>query len=307
MNSSVTVVIPTFNRKELIFQALDSVAKQTCLPLEVIVVDDCSSDGTVEALRAAHFPFPVLVVAQATNQGPAAARNAGILKASGRYVAFLDSDDVWLPEKLEQQLALLESLPNRDRTVLYAQVRLQRRHEVLLRPLRAKEGGESIAEYVFVNGGYLDQNTIMLPTALARAVMYCGDLRLHEDWDFYIRLEEQGAVFVMVEMALGITYDNSTFGRASAAQPTHSLAMLENWRPRISERAYLGLRARIAPQLRGQAPLRACGFIIDAYRRGAISFWMVVVLIGRLAHPDLRQLAYYIRGKLARTAPAEAH
>ena len=138
MNSSVSVVIPTFNRKELVFQALDSVARQTCPPLEVIVVDDCSSDGTVEALRAARFPFPVRIVSQATNQGPAAARNAGILKAGGRYIAFLDSDDVWLPEKLERQVALFDALPDRDRTVLYVQVRLQRRHEVLLRPERAR-------------------------------------------------------------------------------------------------------------------------------------------------------------------------
>jgi glycosyltransferase involved in cell wall biosynthesis len=306
MNSSVSVVIPTFNRKELIFQALDSVARQTCPPLEVIVVDDCSSDGTVEALNVARFPFPLTVVSLATNQGPAAARNAGILKARGRYIAFLDSDDVWLPEKLERQVALLGSLPERDATVLYSQVRLRRRHEVLLRPVRAKEPAETIAEYVFVNGGYLDQNTIMLPTALARAVMYRSAMRLHEDWDFYMRLEEQGAAFVMVDMPLGITYDNSTFGRASAAQPTHSLALLEDWRPRISERAYFGLRARIAPQLRGHASLRACRFIVDAYRKGAISFWMVFVLVGRLVHPDLRRIAYYIRGKLARNAPAEA-
>jgi len=306
MNSSVSVVIPTFNRKELIFQALDSVARQTRPPLEVIVVDDCSSDGTVDALSAARFPFPVHVVSLATNQGPAAARNAGILKARGRYIAFLDSDDAWLPEKLERQVALLESLPGRDATVLYSQVRLQRRHEVLLRPVRAKATGETIAEYVFVNGGYLDQNTIMLPTAFARAVMYRADMRLHEDWDFYLRLEEQGAAFVMVDMPLGITYDNSTSGRASAARPTHSLALLEDWRPRISERAYFGLRARIAPQLRGHASLRACRFIVDAYRNRAISLWMVLVLIGRLVHPDLRQIAYYIRGKLARNATAEA-
>ncbi|MGJ7917780.1 glycosyltransferase family 2 protein [Massilia sp. LXY-6] len=304
MNPLVSVVIPTFNRKALVFQALDSVVRQTCRPLEVIVVDDCSSDGTAEAIRAASYPFSVEVVSLPTNQGPAAARNAGILKAAGQYIAFLDSDDAWLPEKLERQLALFESLPDPHRTVLYAQVRLQRRHEVLVRPVRAKDAGESIADYVFANGGYLDQNTVMLPTLLARAVMYRTDMRLHEDWDFYMRLEEQGAAFVMLGMPLGVTYDNSDSGRASAAQPARSMALLEEWRPRISRRAYFGLRARIAPQLRGQAPMRACWFVLDAYRRGAISHWMALVLIGRLVHPDLRQLAYYLRGKLARTTPA---
>ena len=300
MNPLVSIVIPTFNRKQLIFQALDSVARQTFRALEVIVVDDCSSDGTVDALRAASFPFPLEVITMPVNGGPAPARNAGILAAKGKYIAFLDSDDAWLPEKLERQLALLDTLPDPDNTVLYSQVHLQRRHETLLRPVRAKAADESIADYVCANGGYLDQNTMMLPAALARAVMYRPELRLHEDWDFYMRLEERGAGFVMLEMPLGITYDNSASGRASAAQPLRSLAFLEEWRSRMSERAYFGLRARVAPQLRGQAPFLACRFIFDGYRKGAISRWMTLALIGSLVHPNLRQLAYYVRGRFAR-------
>ncbi|MGJ7917214.1 glycosyltransferase family 2 protein [Massilia sp. LXY-6] len=300
MTPSVSIVIPTFNRKELIFQALASVRQQTYRSLEVVVADDCSDDGTVEAVRAASFPFPVEVVSLATNQGPAAARNAGILKAKGKYIAFLDSDDVWLPEKLERQVALLESLSDRENTVLYSKTHLQRRGETLVRPVRAKAANESIADYVFVNGGYLDQNTVMLSTKLARAVMYRPDLRLHEDWDFYMRLEEQGAKFVMLDMPLGITYDNCSVGRASAAKPMKSLALLEEWKPKISQRAYFGLRARIAPQLREQAPLQACRFIIEGYRYGGISRFMMLALIGSLVHPNLRQLAYYIRGRLAR-------
>lgn len=306
MNPLVSIVIPTFNRKERVFQALGSVSQQTCRAFEVIVVDDCSDDGTADAVRAASFPFPVAVVSLETNQGPAAARNAGILEAKGKYVAFLDSDDVWFPEKLARQLACFDALPDPQHTVLYAQVRLQRKYETLVRPVRAKAAGEAIADYVFVNGGYLDQNTIMLPTRLARAVMYRTGMRLHEDWDFYMRLEEQGAEFVMLAMPLGITYDDSSVGRASAAQPLRSLALLEEWKPKISPRAYAGLRAKLAPQLRGQAPLRACRFIVDGYRLGAISHWMALSLMGSLVHPNVRQLAYYVRGRLARGRPGNA-
>jgi glycosyltransferase involved in cell wall biosynthesis len=307
MNPSISVVIPTFNRKELIFHALASVAQQTYLPLEVIVADDCSTDGTVEAILAAHFPFPVEVVSLTSNQGPAAARNAGILKAQGIYIAFLDSDDIWLPEKLEQQVQRLADLSEPALTVLYSQVRLQRKHETLVRPSRAKDASEPIADYVFVNGGYLDQNTVMLPTSLARAVLYRSGVRLHEDWDFYIRLEERGALFVMVDRPLGITYDIRDSGRASAAQPTRSLALLEEWRPRISRRAYLALRAKIAPQLRQSAPLQACRLIIEAYRNDAVSPWMALALIGSLVHPDLKQFAYCLRGKFAPAVRADRY
>lgn len=300
MKSPVTVIIPTYNRQALIFQALASVVQQSRHPLEVLVVDDCSTDGTVDAVRSASFPFPVEVISMETNGGPAAARNAGILRAQGRYIAFLDSDDVWLPEKLERQLAVFETLPQRERTVLYSQVSLRRRHETLVRPVRAKKVGEPIADYVFANGGYLDQNTVMLPTALARDVLYKSDMRLHEDWDFYLRLEERGAEFVMVDGPLGITYDNSASGRASSAQPLRSLAFLEQWQSKISAHAYFGLRARIAPQLRGQRPFQAASFIFDGYRKGAISHWMALALVGSLIHPDLRQLAYYSRSLLTR-------
>jgi glycosyltransferase involved in cell wall biosynthesis len=302
MTPSVSVVIPTYNRRKLLFRALGSVFGQTHRPVEVIVVDDASSDGTVEALRRADFPVRVEVLALPFNQGPAAARNAGIRRASGRYVAFLDSDDVWLADKLERQTALLEASADPDRTLAYSRVWIQRKHEALVRPVRAKRSDEPVADYVFANGGYLDQNTIVIPTALARLVMYRPGMRLHEDWDFYLRLEEYAVEFLMSPMPLGITFDTGA-ERASAARPHVSLALLEEWRPKISPRAYHGLRARIAPQLRRQAPLRALRFITEAWSRGAIDTWFALALTGRLVHPELRTLAYFVRGRLSRAVP----
>jgi glycosyltransferase involved in cell wall biosynthesis len=108
----ISVVIPTFNRTRQVQAALRSVLAQTYPEFEVIVVDDGSADGTGQALqtlisqegcngrRVRYFFRP--------NQGQSAARNMGIEKASGELVAFLDSDDIWLPEKLEWQVRALE-------------------------------------------------------------------------------------------------------------------------------------------------------------------------------------------------------
>jgi glycosyltransferase involved in cell wall biosynthesis len=105
----VSVVIPTYNRASLIAESLDSVFAQTYPRLEVIVIDDGSTDGTENAV--APYLDRIIYVRQ-KNQGLAGARNAGFAKASGEYIAWLDSDDLWNPEKTALQLAYLRKRPD---------------------------------------------------------------------------------------------------------------------------------------------------------------------------------------------------
>lgn len=100
----VSVIIPNYNYARYIGQAVDSVLAQTFRNVEVIVVDDGSKDDSLEMLRP--YGDKVRVIAQA-NQGVAVARNAGAAESRGEFLAFLDADDVWLPEKLERQLQVL--------------------------------------------------------------------------------------------------------------------------------------------------------------------------------------------------------
>lgn len=105
----VSVVIPTFNRSEVLAKALDSVLKQTLVPNEIIVVDDGSEDGT-EALCAEYID-QIRFIRHKTNKGAPAARNTGVKSARGEWVAFLDSDDSWVETKLQDQLQF--SIENR--------------------------------------------------------------------------------------------------------------------------------------------------------------------------------------------------
>ena len=102
----ISVIIPTYNRRELLLRAIDSVLHQTCADIEVIVVDDASTDGTQTAVLELHDER-VRYVRQSENAGACAARNRGVDMARGEYIAFQDSDDVFHPEKLEKQLAYL--------------------------------------------------------------------------------------------------------------------------------------------------------------------------------------------------------
>ena len=104
----VSVVSASYNSVQSIENAVQSVAEQTCPPLEHIVVDDGSTDGTVNLLRKLAARFPHLKVISRSNQGAGPSRNAGIEVAQGRYIAFLGSDDVWLRKKLERQITFME-------------------------------------------------------------------------------------------------------------------------------------------------------------------------------------------------------
>lgn len=106
----VSLIIPTYNRAATIGAAVESALSQTHQPVEVIVVDDGSSDDTLAALG--RFGSAIKVVAQ-KNAGPSAARNRGVFESKGGILAFLDSDDVWMPEKIRRQADMMEKAGDR--------------------------------------------------------------------------------------------------------------------------------------------------------------------------------------------------
>ncbi len=105
---SVSIIIPTFNRRECLRRALNSVYQQHFSDFEVIVVDDGSSDGTEQMIRT---HYPQLIYMYQDNSGVSSARNTGLHHARSEWIAFLDSDDEWLAEKLQRQMQLLEQNP----------------------------------------------------------------------------------------------------------------------------------------------------------------------------------------------------
>lgn len=109
IHSKVSVIIPTYNRAELLKEAVDSVLAQTFRDFELLVVDDGSTDHTRELLKGCGDHITYLFQ---ENQGVSSARNLGIRSSKGAYVALLDSDDLWLPQKLEQQVAIMDQQPD---------------------------------------------------------------------------------------------------------------------------------------------------------------------------------------------------
>ena len=109
MTPEVSVIIPTYNRRAMLLEAIDSVLAQSIQSFELIVIDDGSTDGTAEQLTRLG---KTIRFERIEHSGPAAARNRGVALAGAPLIAFLDSDDLWAPTKLERQLAFMRANPD---------------------------------------------------------------------------------------------------------------------------------------------------------------------------------------------------
>ncbi len=192
----VSVIIPTYNRRELVQRALRSVLAQTRRVDEVIVVDDGSTDGTGEALAAA-FGDRIVYLRQA-NAGVSAARNRGLALAHGRYLALLDSDDEWLPEKTRLQCELLDAHPDFG-MVLCDVERVDaegRVIDVLSRRVALPVDGFILGD-VLRDPALVPASLLMRRTVYERIGGFDETLATGEDLDFHLRVAREFQIAVV--------------------------------------------------------------------------------------------------------------
>ncbi|MBI1918589.1 MAG: glycosyltransferase family 2 protein [Planctomycetes bacterium] len=183
---AVSVIIPTYNRRPLLERALRSLARQTFLDFETIVCDDGSSDDTSRLIEqwTRQAPFSLRYAYQARG-GPARARNRGIALAFGEFVALLDSDDTYHPDKLSLQVEMMRQSPHL--VFCYTDYRLMPYNRVV------RPGEFDRARYLA--GNYLCcASVIMRRTVIAQIGGYDESLPVAEDWDLLLRLSCLGAV-----------------------------------------------------------------------------------------------------------------
>jgi glycosyltransferase involved in cell wall biosynthesis len=197
----ISVVIPAYNRERTILRAISGVLAQSYPEIEVVVVDDASADGTAARVEALNHP-KVRLVRHASNRGAAAARNTGVREAKGRLVAFQDSDDDWLVEKLARQAAHLASLPAEFVATFCTKIDYgcdqDRRYgprlaSVMPDPRETIASGDLHAR--LMRGNVIGPQTVLVRKAAFEAAGGFDErLRNNEDWDFFIRLAEQGPI-----------------------------------------------------------------------------------------------------------------
>lgn len=192
----VTVIIPTYNAIAYLPSTFDSVIKQTFSDFEVIIVDDGSSDATVEWVSQLVDPR-VRLISQA-NQGVAVARNQGIANAQGEYVAFLDADDLWEPTKLEQQVKCLDENPQVS-LVNTSIVNIDEQGKPLS-TINARNLSGNVLKHIVEENLILCGSAPMVRRSCLQAVQgFDQKLMSAEDWDLWIRLAARYDFAVITE------------------------------------------------------------------------------------------------------------
>jgi glycosyltransferase involved in cell wall biosynthesis len=182
----VSVVIPAYNAERYLAATLESVLAQTYQDFEVIVVDDGSTDGTAELARG--FGPPVRVVQQ-PNSGPSAARNRGVREARSDLVAFIDADDLWMPEKLELQVPRFDE-EGRVGLVYTRTQLIDEDGNLLPTPQHEKPRGRVF--YDLLEGNVLGTSTAVVRKAcLEAAGLFPEDMVWCEDWCLWLRIARE--------------------------------------------------------------------------------------------------------------------
>lgn len=299
----VSVVIPSYNSASYVTAAVESVLQQSCADLEVLVIDDGSTDDTRAVISS--FGAPVRYYHQ-PNSGVSVARNRGIAESTARYVAFLDADDTWFPSKLERQLDAMARAPGFG--LCYTGFRFV---DDALRPLRdfhPRQFDDALEAVLFEGNIVSSICTVLVERALFEEVGgFDPALSQCADWDMWVRLARRTRFLALDEVL--VTY------RQHATNMSRSAPLLERDSRRVLEKGFGDpgtpdrLRSRMSRALaRNWMVLAGSYYHAGSYRnfiRCALqALWHNPAQAARLAGYPFRRLARATRAPQPEGSPS---
>jgi glycosyltransferase involved in cell wall biosynthesis len=235
---TVSVVIPAYNRSATIRPAIESVLRQTWTDFELIVVDDGSTDSTVEAIHAIADPR-IRILATPRNLGASGARNLGICEARAPWIAFQDSDDEWLPRKLEKQMARLLA-PGANYVAAYCGMVIlggpdewpaRHRVEYIPRPRWPVEALEGAILPTVLRASLISTQTLIVRRdRLLEIGGFDEEIRILVDWECVIRLAQIGSFAFVDEPLVLQSFSLNSLTRDAANRPTTRMRIVEKHR-----------------------------------------------------------------------------
>lgn len=244
MKPIISTVIPTRNRPLIVDRAVKSALAQTFQQIEVIVIID-GSDASTRAVLAEIEDPRLRVIELPTRGGAAAARNTGVSEALGEWIAFLDDDDEWLPQKLERQIEVA-TRSQYQLPIIASRLTARSPKGDYIRPTRFLSLSEPISEYLlarnslFQGEGLIQTSVLLTKKQLLQQVPFRTDLQRHQDWDWLLRVSNVADVGIdFVSEPLAIWYvDEKRKTISGTSNWRNSLAWLHENKHLVTPRAY---------------------------------------------------------------------
>jgi glycosyltransferase involved in cell wall biosynthesis len=231
--AKVSAIIPAYNCERYIKETVESVLAQTYKDIELIVVDDGSTDRTGEILKT--FGFRVKYIYQSKNTGPSGARNKGIERAEGEYIAFLDHDDVWMPNKIEEQIKLLEG--NEDVALVYSNGYYVGPSGLTRGTLfdNIKPHRNFVLEELLVNSFIPTSSVVVKKQILNKVGWFSERFLVTQDFDLYLRIAEQHKIdFVGSPLLKHRVHPDSLSNRKRRLMLEEAISIIKFYRDKIA-------------------------------------------------------------------------
>jgi glycosyltransferase involved in cell wall biosynthesis len=223
---TVSAILPCFNAAATIEPTVRSILAQTLAELEVVAVDDGSADETGDILRRLAATDRRLVVIQQANAGQAAARNRAVAASRGRYLAFIDADDLWAPSKLVRQLALIEARP--EVALCYTSGYMIDDAGAVLGAIDVSPAYRGRCLRRLIRRNNIVASSVMLRrAAFERAGGFDERLRACENWDLWIRVAREGELDYLAEPLTFYRVHDGNMTKSTARMRDNSLLMLD--------------------------------------------------------------------------------
>ena len=292
MQPLVSAVIPTHRRPQLVVRAIKSVLAQTYSNIEIIVVIDGSDDETKNAVESLNHPS-ITCIATGYHAGPAEARNFGIRVARGIYVALLDDDDQWCPEKITKQMTIVEErgFTNQDFIISSRQFIVDNRSGATPRitPKLLYQSSDDLSEYLFdrrtpiSRPGMISTSSVLFPRSLALRMPFPSE-GAHEEMGWWLKcITENKIPLVMAEDALCIENFDATIRRNHTQSWEASLNWARKHHSLMSRVAFASLLSSTtawrAKQQQGVKSLWKIARIMYTDGQPRLSHWLMLLAI----------------------------
>ena len=224
MKDLVSIIMPSYNTAKFISETIESVLAQTYPDWELIIVDDCSTDDTDAVVRPYLADDRIRYIKNEKNSGAAVSRNRALREAKGKWIAFLDSDDLWLPEKLEKQIAFMEKNNCRFSYTNYIEI-----DENSVPNGRSVTGPKKITRHGMYNYCWMGCLTVMYDAETVGLVQI-ADIKKNNDYAMWLKVCEKADCYLLEETL-------AKYRKRSGSISNHGYTKLIKWHYKLYREA----------------------------------------------------------------------